>query len=81
VLSDPVFLRRIIQNLMSNAIRYTISGGVVVTCSRQDGQLVISSGYWNPCHSRSSAGRPKPPKARDTWLLLLLPTRNKPSKH
>jgi signal transduction histidine kinase/CheY-like chemotaxis protein len=42
VLSDPVFLRRIIQNLMSNAIRYTISGGVVVTCSRQDGQLVIS---------------------------------------
>jgi signal transduction histidine kinase/CheY-like chemotaxis protein len=42
VFSDPVFLRRIVQNLMSNAIRYTRSGGVVVMCSRLDQELAIS---------------------------------------
>jgi signal transduction histidine kinase/CheY-like chemotaxis protein len=42
VWSDPVFLRRIIQNLMSNAIRYTNSGGVVVMCARKADDLVIS---------------------------------------
>lgn len=30
VVSDPVYLRRILQNLMSNAIRYTPRGGVLV---------------------------------------------------
>ncbi|ODN72227.1 sensor histidine kinase [Methylobrevis pamukkalensis] len=30
VLSDPVMLRRILQNLISNALRYTRAGGVIV---------------------------------------------------
>ncbi len=30
--SDPIFLRRILQNLVSNAVRYTRSGGVLLAC-------------------------------------------------
>lgn len=33
--SDPVFLRRIAQNLVSNAIKYTQTGGVVVGVQRR----------------------------------------------
>ncbi|MDO5704168.1 MAG: hybrid sensor histidine kinase/response regulator, partial [Paracoccus sp. (in: a-proteobacteria)] len=33
--SDPVFLRRIAQNLVSNAIKYTVTGGVVVGVRRK----------------------------------------------
>lgn len=35
VVSDPVFLRRIAQNLVSNAIKYTQRGGVVVGVRHQ----------------------------------------------
>jgi signal transduction histidine kinase len=37
VVSDPVFLRRILQNLISNAIRYTQVGGVLVGARRAGG--------------------------------------------
>jgi signal transduction histidine kinase len=39
VISDPVQLRRIVSNLMANAIRYTDRGGVAVT-TRQVGKRV-----------------------------------------
>ncbi|MFW6024189.1 MAG: ATP-binding protein [Dichotomicrobium sp.] len=42
VFSDPVFLRRILQNLMSNAIRYTNSGGVLLACTRRNRELAVS---------------------------------------
>ncbi|MGI9382790.1 MAG: ATP-binding response regulator [Methyloligellaceae bacterium] len=42
VRSDPIFLRRILQNLLSNAIRYTQSGGVLVACRRDGGVLHIA---------------------------------------
>lgn len=35
--SDPTFLRRIAQNLVSNAIKYTETGGVVVGVRRRSG--------------------------------------------
>jgi signal transduction histidine kinase len=35
--SDPVFLRRIAQNLVSNAIKYTQRGGVTVGARRRGG--------------------------------------------
>lgn len=35
--SDPALLERILRNLLSNAIRYTRSGGVVAGCRRRDG--------------------------------------------
>ncbi|MGF1479326.1 MAG: sensor histidine kinase [Cyanophyceae cyanobacterium] len=45
VLSDPLWLRQIVTNLVSNAIRYTDSGTVRVICQRCDDegwQLVVS---------------------------------------
>ena len=37
--SDPTFLRRIAQNLVSNAIKYTETGGVVVGVRHRDGRI------------------------------------------
>jgi len=39
VRSDPVLLRRLLGNLMSNAIKYTEAGGVLIGC-RRDGYAV-----------------------------------------
>lgn len=39
VQSDPVYLKRILQNLVSNALRYTQSGRVLVGARRLDGQV------------------------------------------
>ncbi|MBS7458092.1 PAS-domain containing protein [Coralloluteibacterium stylophorae] len=37
--SDPVLLRRVLQNFLSNALHYTVRGGVLVGC-RRDGDGV-----------------------------------------
>lgn len=43
VRSDPTLLERILRNLVSNAVRYTNAGGVIVGCSRSgDGSLRIA---------------------------------------
>lgn len=42
VRSDRVLLRRIIQNYISNALRYTQRGGVVVGCRRRGKELEIA---------------------------------------
>jgi hypothetical protein len=39
--TDPLLLRRILQNLLSNAIRYTRQGGVLVYCEVHNAQLRI----------------------------------------
>jgi signal transduction histidine kinase/CheY-like chemotaxis protein len=41
VRSDPALLRRILQNFVSNARRYTKSGGVLVGCRRRMGSVVV----------------------------------------
>src|SRR4029077_4197512 len=41
VRSDFILLERILLNLVSNAIRYTVRGGVIVGCRRRGGQLRI----------------------------------------
>jgi signal transduction histidine kinase len=41
VRSDPVLLERIVLNLVSNAVRYTTSGGIVVGCRRRGALLRI----------------------------------------
>jgi PAS domain S-box-containing protein len=42
VRSDRVLLRRIIQNYLSNALRYTERGGVVIGCRRRGAELEIA---------------------------------------
>ena len=37
--SDPALVERVLRNLVSNAIRYTQRGGVVVGCRRRDGAV------------------------------------------
>ena len=39
--SDPVLLERVLLNLVSNAVRYTARGGVVIGCRRRGEQLRI----------------------------------------
>src|SRR5699024_7026529 len=39
--SDAALLRRIVQNFLSNAIRYTKSGRIILGCRRHDDSLRI----------------------------------------
>ncbi|MBO6550130.1 MAG: hybrid sensor histidine kinase/response regulator [Rhizobiales bacterium] len=39
VSTDPIFLRRILQNLVSNALRYTHEGGILIGCRRRGKNL------------------------------------------
>ncbi len=41
VRSDRVLLRRIVQNYIANALRYTVRGGVVIGCRRRGAELEI----------------------------------------
>ncbi|QQP89304.1 PAS domain S-box protein [Skermanella sp. TT6] len=41
VRSDPVLLQRMISNLLSNALRYTPSGGILLGCRRRGGAIRI----------------------------------------
>ncbi len=41
VQSDPALLRRILQNFLSNAVRYTPQGRVLLGCRRQGGAVAI----------------------------------------
>lgn len=41
VLTDPALLRRVLQNFVSNAIRYTRRGGVLIGCRRRNRNLAV----------------------------------------
>jgi signal transduction histidine kinase/CheY-like chemotaxis protein len=42
VRADPAFVERIVRNLMSNAVRYTARGGILVGCRRREGSLRVA---------------------------------------
>jgi signal transduction histidine kinase len=56
VKSDPALLERMLKNLLTNAIRYTEHGGVVVGCRRRPGGRVrlevVDSGIGIPAHEQ-----------------------------
>ena len=55
VRSDRVLLRRIVQNYLSNALRYTERGGVVLGCRRRGAELeifVYDTGPGIPAHQQ-----------------------------
>ena len=39
--TDPVIIERILRNLVSNALRYTENGGVLVACRSRGGQVLL----------------------------------------
>ena len=39
--TDPVLLERVLRNLVSNAIRYSDDGGVLVSCRPRQGKLLV----------------------------------------
>ncbi len=41
VYADPVLVERILRNLVSNAIRYTNDGAVLVSCRRRAGRMIL----------------------------------------
>jgi PAS domain S-box-containing protein len=41
VMSDPTLLERMLSNLVSNALRYTHAGGVLVACRRRGDSLLL----------------------------------------
>jgi len=51
--TDPIFLRRILQNLISNAVRYTKKGGVLMGARRRGDNLIFEvwdTGLGIPTH-------------------------------
>ncbi|MDQ2779968.1 MAG: ATP-binding protein [Pseudomonadota bacterium] len=55
--ADPVVLERILRNLVSNAIRYTDDGGVLVSCRRRGAQLLVQ--VWDSGIGISDASLPR----------------------
>ncbi len=39
--TDPILLERVLRNLVSNAVRYTLRGGILVGCRRRADRLAI----------------------------------------
>lgn len=56
VMSDAHWLRRIIQNLLSNAVRYTEKGGVLLGCRKRGDQLVVEVWDTGPGIPQSKLG-------------------------
>ena len=55
--ADPVLLERILRNLVSNAIRYTDDGGVLVSCRARGDRLLLQ--VWDSGIGISEASLPR----------------------
>lgn len=57
VTSDPLMLRRILQNLMANAVHYTVKGGIKLGARRRGGDLSIEVWDTGPGIAPADHGR------------------------
>jgi signal transduction histidine kinase len=55
--SDPLLVERILRNLVSNAIRYTDDGGVLVACRTRAGKLLLQ--VWDSGRGIPDAALPR----------------------
>jgi two-component system, sensor histidine kinase len=55
--ADPVLLERVLRNLVSNAIRYSDDGGVLVSCRPRNGKLLMQ--VWDSGIGISEANLPR----------------------
>ncbi len=55
--TDPVLLERVLRNLVSNAIRYSDDGGVLVSCRPRNGKLLVQ--VWDSGIGISDANLPR----------------------
>ena len=55
--TDPVVLERVLRNLVSNAIRYSDDGGVLVSCRPKSGKLLVQ--VWDSGIGISEANLPR----------------------
>ena len=55
--TDPVLLERVLRNLVSNAIRYSDDGGVLVSCRPRNGKLLVQ--VWDSGIGISEATLPR----------------------
>jgi signal transduction histidine kinase/CheY-like chemotaxis protein len=55
--ADPVLLERVLRNVLSNAIRYTDDGGVIVSCRPRQGRLLLQ--VWDTGIGISEASLPR----------------------
>jgi signal transduction histidine kinase/CheY-like chemotaxis protein len=55
--ADPVLLERVLRNLVSNAIRYSDDGGVLVSCRPRNGRLLVQ--VWDSGIGISEANLPR----------------------
>ena len=54
---DPILLERVLRNLVSNAIRYTDDGGVLVSCRARSGGILVQ--VWDSGIGISEASLPR----------------------
>ena len=70
VRTDPTHLRQILVNLMGNAVKYTVSGGIAVRARLVGSGAETSGRQARITPSSSPVVTPRPPDPTRTWIAL-----------